>query len=89
MVDVAAIPTLHIGVDLHVVGGKGRAANGGGTQCMTHLKYLAEGGHNMVIVDEKVDLSDELFGKGRRPGYERVCDHLLEFTSQRCRKHVF
>ena len=59
MVDVSTIPSLHIGVDLHVIGDTGRAANGGGTRCMTHLKYLAEGGHNMVIVDEKVCLSDE------------------------------
>ena len=58
---------------------------------MTHLKYLAEGGHNMVIVDEKVGLlSDELFGKGRRPRrYEWVCDHQMASYFPLCAARIY
>jgi len=54
MVSVAS-PPFRVGGNLCVPGGDGYDA--GTMRCASNLKYLAEGGHNLVIVDEKVSLS--------------------------------
>ena len=58
MVDVVTPPS-RLSVDLCAAGDDSRALDAGATRCATNLKYLAEGGHNLVIVDEKVSLTPD------------------------------
>ena len=56
MVSVAS-PPFRVGGDLRLCLPGDEGYDAGTMRCASNLKYLAEGGHNLVIVDEKVSLS--------------------------------